>query len=110
MAQISNLVIDQGADFSVEIQYKNDDGTVKDITGYTARSQMRRSYYSTSNTAFTAAITNASIGQLELSLTSNQTNSLKSGRYVYDVEVVDTSSKVTRILEGIVTVMPGVTK
>lgn len=110
MAVVSNLIIDQGADFNVTITYNNDDGTAKDLTGYTVRSQMRRSYYSSSNVAFVGTVTNAVLGELDLSLTSNVTNSLKPGRYVYDVEVVDPANKVTRIVEGIVTVLPGVTR
>ena len=110
MAVVSNLIVDQGTDFAVSIVYKNDDGTLKDLTGYQVRSQMRRSYYSTSNTAFTAGFVDAVLGEIELSLSANTTNSLKPGRYVYDVEVVDTNSKVTRIVEGLVTVLPGVTR
>lgn len=110
MAVVSNLIVDQGTDFAVSIVYKNDDGTLKDLTGYQVRSQMRRSYYSTSNTAFTAGFVDAELGEIELSLSANTTNSLKPGRYVYDVEVVDTNSKVTRIVEGLVTVLPGVTR
>lgn len=110
MAVVSNLIIDQGADFSVDISYNNDDGTPKDITGYLVRSQLRRSYYSSSNTAFTTSIVNSALGELRLELDSANTNLLKPGRYVYDVEIVDTNSKVLRIVEGLVTVLPGVTR
>jgi hypothetical protein len=32
------------------------------------------------------------------------------GRYVYDVELTDTSNSISRIVEGIVTVTPQVTR
>jgi hypothetical protein len=45
-----------------------------------------------------------------MSLTDGQTANIKAGRYLFDVETVDTGGVVTRILEGIITVTPGVTK
>ena len=44
-------------------------------------------------------------------MTSNITQNVASGRYVYDVVVKNNSSNtVIRVLEGIVNVMPQVTK
>ena len=44
MASISNLTIDQGTTYSVSIAVNDDTGSARDLTGYTGRSQMRRSY------------------------------------------------------------------
>lgn len=111
MAVISNLVIDQGTDFNVTIRYLNDDATAIDLTGYQARSQMRRSYYSTTATTIAANISNPTDGNVTLILNANTTANLKVGRYLYDVEVVEnTTYTVSRIIEGIITVMPEVTK
>jgi len=110
MAVTSNLILDQGSDFSVTINYNNDDGSPKDLTGYTARSQMRRSYYSIANTSFTANISDAQNGEITISLLSNVSANVKAGRYVYDLEVVSNTNVVTRVIEGIVTVMPEVTR
>lgn len=111
MATISNLAIDQGTTYSVTVQVTDTTGTARDLSGYTARSQMRRSYYTTSNTAFTVDILNPGEGEITLSLTSSQTSGLKIGRYVYDLELVsNTTSAVERIIEGIVTVYPEATK
>ena len=43
-------------------------------------------------------------------MTANATANVVAGRYVYDVELVDGGGVVTRLLEGIVTVTPQVTK
>lgn len=111
MATVSNLAIDQGTTYSVTIEVTDTTGSARNLTGYTARSQMRRSYYTTSNTAFTVNIDNPGIGEIEMSLSSTQTSALKAGRYVYDVELVaNATSAVERIVEGIVTVYPEVTK
>ena len=53
MATISNIVIDQGTTFSLELNLTNDDTTAKDLTAYTVTSQLRKSYESTSATDFT---------------------------------------------------------
>ena len=65
-------------------------------------------------TAFTTAVTDASSGLASLSLTNTQTDSLKAGRYVYDVELsfVDSGGAtiIERVLEGRITVTPSVTR
>jgi hypothetical protein len=109
MATKANLVIDQGATFLVELDLKDENGDILVLSGYTANSQIRKWYTSSNATAsFTTSI-NAESGAVSLSLSANQTSSLTSGRYVYDVEIQNGSS-VTRIVEGIVTVTPQVTR
>lgn len=110
MATVTNLSIDQGTTYSVTFTVNDDTGTARDLSSYTARSQMRRSYYTTANTAFTANITSPIDGEVSLGLTSNQTSALKAGRYVYDVELVAPGGAVERIVEGIITVYPEATK
>ena len=111
MAIISNLVIDQGASFSASIDVTDSDGDALNLTGYTAAGQMRRTYSSTTATDFTASIQSASGGTVKISLTATETNAIKAGRYVYDVEITNTSTQeVIRIVEGQVEVTPGVTR
>ena len=110
MAAVSNLYIDQGTTYSVTITVTNDAGTARNLTGYSARSQLRKSFYTTSNTAFTVSINNPSEGEIDLSLTASQTANIKAGRYVYDVELVSNTNAVERIVEGIITVYPEATK
>ena len=110
MAAIANLTIDQGADFSATINLNNLDGTDFGLSGYTVKSQMARTYASTTKTSITTAINNATTGEIILSLTNTETSALSSGRYVYDVEITQTSSGTkTRVIEGQITVYPQVT-
>jgi hypothetical protein len=107
MATKANLVIDQGSTFSTDLSLKDENGDPLVLNGYTANSQMRKWYTSSNATAtFTTAIEN---GVITLSLSANQTNSLTAGRYVYDVEITDGSS-ISRVVEGIITVTPQVTR
>ena len=110
VAAIANLTMDQGATFSTVITvYQND--SILDLAGYSAAAQVRKSYSSSSSTAFTTAIdSTTSTGKITLSLTSAQTAALEEGRYVYDVEVTSTDSTVTRVLQGTVTVSPNATR
>ena len=108
MATIANLVVDQGTTFITSINLTNDDGSEKDLTDYTATAQIRKSYYTSTYTAFTVTKTDLT-GEITLALSSTQTSALKAGRYVYDLEI-SSSEETVRIIEGIVTVTPEVTR
>jgi len=112
MAAFTELFIDQGATFNSVITL-SDDVTNADVNvaGYTIRSQMRRSYYSANATAnLTCTITSPAGGVITLSLTAGETANIKSGRYLFDVQMVSDVGQTTRILEGIITVNPRVTQ
>ena len=108
MATVQNITIDQGTTFSLTITLTNDDGTAKVLTDYTVAAQLRKSYYTNTYTSFTTAKVDLT-GELTISLSAAQTSNVKAGRYVYDIELTS-SAETLRILEGIVTVTPEVTK
>ena len=114
MATIKHLTIDQGTTYSLTITVSDANANPLDLTGFTARAQLRKSYGATSYTAFTVTIDDdPTTGNLTIKLTDAQTTLLKAGRYVYDVEIVSPvvdGSEVTRVLEGIITVTPEVTR
>ena len=109
MATKANLVIDQGTTFTTDLTMTDEEGSPLNLTGYTANSQIRKWYTSSNATAtFTTSI-NGNSGIITLSLTANQTGTMTAGRYVYDVEIND-GAIISRIVEGIVTVTPQVTR
>lgn len=108
MATKANLVIDQGATFSTDLTLSDENGDALNLSGYTANSQIRKWYTSTNAISFSTAI-NVDSGVISLTLTANQTASLSSGRYVYDVEITN-GSTISRVVEGIITVTPNVTR
>ena len=110
MADFVELTIEKGATFSSQITVKDDQGIEQDLTGYTARSQMRKSYYASSKYDFTVVVTSPVLGLITMSMTAANTSNISPGRYVYDVEIENNSGDVTRIFEGIVTVLPNVTR
>ena len=112
MASILNQVIDQGSTFSKQITvYETDGTTIQNLTGYSAASQIRKNYTSTAYTTILATIqTPATNGVIVMSLTAVQTAALKSGRYVYDLQITAADTTVIRVIEGIITIKPEVTR
>ena len=104
----ANLVVYQGATFEQDIQLSEGDGTPYDLTGYTAQSQFRKHHASSNAYAFTVEHNDAG-GKLTLRMTAEETNDIPPGRYHYDVEIVE-GDKVLRVLQGIVTVDPNMTR
>lgn len=110
MATISNLFVDAGSDYSNIITVSASNGMALDLSNYTVKSQMRKSYSSTVAYAFTASIYNATTGKVRLQLTAAQSEAIPPGRWLYDVEITSASGTKTRVVEGIVTVTPQITQ
>lgn len=107
MATKANLIIDQGADFSNEILLTDEDGQPLDLSNYTVVSQIRKWYSSSNSVSFDTSIVN---GAIVLTMNAETTSTLTSSRYLYDAVIVNLANTVTRVVEGIVTVNPSVTK
>lgn len=117
MSKYEEFAIDQGSDFAMELHLEEHDGSVKDLTGYSVSAMAKRTYTSDVDNTF---VFNAIIaapetdGIVTLALTNEQTDLMKKGRYVFDVEIsfVDDENNtiIERILEGILNVKPSVTR
>ena len=112
MAAILNLIIDHGTPFSKQIAVFETDGiTVQNLTGATATSHLRKNYTSTNYETINATISSpATNGIIIMSLTAVDTAAIKAGRYDYDLQVTYSDTTVSRIIEGVLTVRPEVTK
>ena len=110
MAVYSNMTIDQGTDFSSAIDVTDADGDAVNLTGYPVAGQIRKTYTSSTAVNLTCAVSNATSGIVSVALTAAQSNAMKSGRYVYDVEITSSGGAKTRVLEGQVEITPGVTQ
>lgn len=110
MAAFQELLIEQGASFSSIVNVEDTAGAAINLYGYSAASQMRKSYYTTTNTSITATITSNAAGEITLSMTPANTSNLTPGRQVFDLLITSPAGEKTRVIEGIIVISPGVTK
>jgi hypothetical protein len=112
MAAYVELFVDQGANFNNVINLTDEVTNLNvNVQGYTVISQMKRSYYSANASAnITCSITNALNGEIAMTMDANTTANIKAGRYLFDMRVTDRGGVVNRILEGIITVTPRISR
>jgi hypothetical protein len=110
LAAFSELTIEQYASFSTTVTVEDSAGDAVNLSGYTASSQIRKSYYSSTANNFTATVTGTSNGEITLSMTAANTGNLTPGRYLYDLVITAPDTTKSRVVEGIVVVLPGVTQ
>ena len=109
MATVANIFIDQGADYSNIITVSSNGGSALNLTGYSAASQIRKTYDSSIAYNFTASIFSTTEGKVRIQLSAAESGAIPPGRYLYDVEITSSSGIKTRVVEGIVTVTPEIT-
>ena len=110
-----DLEIKQGATLSLTATWKDSTGTAVNLTGYTARMQVRATYDSASTilslTSSSGITLGGSAGTIAITASATTTAALTapwSG--VWDLELVSGGGEVTRLLEGAATVSPEVTR
>jgi len=110
LAAYTELNIEQYANFSTTVNVEDAAGVAVNLSGYSVASQIRKSYYSSTANNFTATITGNANGEITLSMTAANTALLTPGRYLYDLVITSPSTIKTRVVEGIVNVLGGVTQ
>lgn len=109
-----DLTIEAGTDWDTVIRLEEEDETPKDLTDYTAKMQIRETVEGPliKELATGAGITiTGAEGKIQLALTKTETSALQITKGVYDLELTSPApAKVTRLLEGIITVTPEVTR
>ena len=109
-----DILIEQGATYSQVVTYK-ESGAAVNLTGYTARMQVRATLESASTlveltTANSRIALGGAAGTITLTISATDTEALTAGRGVYDLELVSGSGIVTRLLQGVATISRNVTR
>lgn len=106
------LYVDQGCTFNHTLTLFDDlTNTPVNVSGYLVSSQLRRSYFTANASAnLICQITDASNGEITISLPPANTSNLKAGRYVFDIVTTDKNLVKAKILEGMIIVNSTVTK
>ena len=107
-----NMICPQGATFTKRMTWTIEDVPV-DLTGYTGRMQARVSYGSKCDPIFTLTTENGgisvdSVGNVDLFISSDDTEFFVPKEYLYDLELNSGSEKY-RLVEGKFIVTPEVT-
>ena len=112
MTTFIEYTIEQNATFKTQLQLKDDIGVGINLIPYTVTSQVRRSYTSGNVSAnITCTYVDGANGLVQLSIPYANTATMKSGRYVYDVTALNTTTgEELRLVEGIIVVTPSVTR
>ena len=111
MAGTHNIQIDQGSDFALDLTV-TESGSAKNLTGYSARAQIRSTKAASSVSAsFTCSVVNAAAGTLKKELPNATSSGLSAGQYFYDLEIFTSGNVIVqRLIEGTVTLNQEVTR
>ncbi len=107
MAIQYNLHIEAGATFHRDLVYTNEDGSLFDLTGYSAKLQIRPTVSSSTLTLEVIPTIDVPTATISWDFTATQTAALTGG--VYAVELTK-SPTVIRLVEGDVVVSPEVVR
>ena len=107
MTQRATLYIDQGTDFLVDLDVFDDEGFPLDLTGYSASSSVRKVYSTTKIADFTLEIVESKI---VIEMPAETSESIVPGKYQYDVFLLSPQNVRTKILEGLLFILPSVTR
>lgn len=117
MASTYNTVIDQGADWFLNVTWTDVAGDPIDITGFTAALQMRTSPLArvvslNLTTENDGLAIDGLLGKVSIHATNEQTADLVPQRYTYDLELYSPASPtvVTRLIQGTIEVSANTTR
>jgi hypothetical protein len=110
-----DMLCEQGATFQRRFLWQDESEQPINLTGYTARMQVRTSVKSSESvveltTENDAIVLYPDSGAIELVLSAEDTAELPAKQCVYDLEMVSTSGFVTRLLQGTFVISPEVTR
>ena len=109
-----DFVIQQGAKFQRNLTYKDSTGNVIDLSGYSARMEIREDHEADSiiglSTGNGRIVLGGALGTIQLNLTSAETLSLDFDVAEYDLFLVSPAGEETMILSGFVTLIRRITQ
>lgn len=113
MAGQKNWDVDQDTTFTFVVEYKDPDDAVIDLTGSTAKMQVRDA--TAQKLAFTLTSPSGGItidgaqGKVTVKMTPTQTKKLFYPKSIYDLIIVDSNSNRIKLLGGYITLQRTVT-
>lgn len=114
LAGTYNIIADRGATFDRTITWKDANGALINLTGYTAKLQVRQTYTATVvdlelSTANSRIVLGGALGTIQLTAPYTVMN-FPADQYVYDLELTSPATVVTRLVMGSFTLREEVTQ
>lgn len=114
-SEIYDITIEQGATFPLSLVWKDSLGVPVNLTGYTARMQLRETYTSATpifdlTSAGGAIVLGGALGTIVVTASATITGAITIKRGVYDLELTSPLGVVTRLIEGTAYITPEVTR
>lgn len=116
LAGTYDFTIDQGADLSKNMVWKDSDGDPVDLSGgWTARMQIRKSLSAVDvllelTTENGGIVLGGAAGTITLVITDTQSAALSPATLKYDLEMINPAGTVERLIQGTITNRPEVTR
>lgn len=109
-----DITVEQGVTYKQSLIWQDEFGVALDLTNFTARMQIRHKLESVAplvSLTELAGITLGGVaGTIDIVIVSDVTNAIENKKGVYDLELVSAAGEVTRLIEGNVTFILGVTR
>ena len=109
MTDRANIYIFQGTDYQTPLEFFDDDGPI-DVSGYTFVAQIRKVYSTKKIADFYFIMVDSENGVVEMRVDNEVTRNLPEGKYQYDILATHPTNEVIKVLEGLIFIMPTVTK
>ena len=102
-----NISLDQGTDYSLNLTIRDSNLNPKNISGYAFTGIIKYRYSETGSRGnFSCSVTNATGGQVVMSLSNSQSANIPVGRHLYELEVTDAGSLKEKYLKGYIEIAP----
>jgi len=115
-ASTYDIDLEQGSTYSTVFTYTDSNGAAVNLTGFTARMQVR-SVYSVTGPAISLTtnggggiVLGGAAGTVTVTVSATVSASLVPKNYVYDIELVSSGGVVTKLIRGKMKVLPEVTR
>lgn len=110
MPDKAHLEIMQGDDYVAYVTVENADGTPADITGWTAKAQIRRDVADEARRVEIEITATVDSPEVTLTIPHAQTQNLTCSSYVWDLQLTSPEDMITTILAGVAVVTREVTR
>lgn len=115
-ASTYDIDLEQGSTYSTVFTYTDSDGDAVNISGFTARMQVR-SVYSVAGPAISLTtsggggiVLGGAAGTVTVTVSDAVSAKIIPKNYVYDIELVSSGGVVTKLIRGKIKVLPEVTR